>query len=268
MTGHDRQAGPPAPSAPDGAPLARVLASASIEALLDDPARKQAFVTPMFDVIAPRYDVFTRRFSFGMDAVWKRALVDALAPLLPTTRRALDVACGTGDLAAAIGAGAPAARVVGVDASTAMIAAAAERHRGDGPRFVVGDLMALPCAVASVDLVTAGYAVRNAPTAVGALAELARVVRPGGWIALLDFYRPPAPLWRALFLGYLRVAGDLVGWWWHRRPVVYGYIARSIARFMTADECSAALDAAGFEVRQVRRFLWGGIALHLAQRRR
>ena len=81
---------------------------------------------------------------------------------------------------------------------------------------------------------------------------------------LLDFYRPESALWRAVFLGYLRWAGNAVGWWWHRDPVVYGYIARSIEHLMSWQQCSALLSRQSFRVVRVTRHLGGGIARHEA----
>jgi len=115
-------------------------------------------------------------------------------------------------------------------------------------------------------VVTAGYALRNVPDWCAGLAELARVLRPGGRLVTLDFYRPESSLWRALFLGYLRLAGDVVGWSWHGRAVVYGYIARSIRDFVTAREFSAGLEAAGFTDVRVQVHLLGGVAIHVADR--
>jgi demethylmenaquinone methyltransferase/2-methoxy-6-polyprenyl-1,4-benzoquinol methylase len=235
---------------------------------LADPAIRQRFVTPMFDLIAPRYDAFTRRFSFGMDARWKRRLVAQVAEHAPRAATVLDLACGTGDLAFAVTRILPHAHVTGLDASANMIALAADRTTGGStPRFRVGDLGAIPAGTASVDVVTAGYGYRNVPDHRAALREAARVLRPGGTLATLDFYRPASPLWRALFLGYLRTAGDAVGWLWHREPVAYGYIAPSIDAFVSWQQFSRDLDAAGFDLTHVDRFLLGGVAIHLATRR-
>ncbi|MCU0622810.1 MAG: ubiquinone/menaquinone biosynthesis methyltransferase [Gemmatimonadaceae bacterium] len=252
---------------------ARALAQLDLAAHLADPARKQAFVTPMFDVIAPRYDDFTRIFSFGMDRRWKAALVrDALAALPPGATTALDLACGTGDLAAAVHAARPPMTVTGLDASPRMIDAARQRHgtaasHPGALRFAVGDAMRLELPDASVDLVTAGYCYRNVPDWRAAVHEAARVLRPGGIFADLDFFRPANAAWRALFLWYLRRAGDLVGWAWHRAPVVYGYIAPSIDGFCTRDEFSSALLAAGFAPLATHSRLGGGVAMHIARRR-
>lgn len=250
------------------------LSALDVDAMLDDATRKQAFVTPMFDVIAPRYDRFTRWFSFGMDAGWKREGLDALAQWHARGARAgdvtvLDVASGTGDLAFAAASRWPAAQVVSTDAALAMTRRAQARARSATDSRVVcatADLMTLPLATESVSLVTAGYALRNVPDVRVAVREIARVLQPGGLLLTLDFYRPESTWWRALFLGYLRTAGDAVGWLWHRDPVVYGYIARSIARFLSWQAFSALLEAEGFIVRDVRRYLGGGIARHVAER--
>lgn len=244
-----------------------------VDAHLSDPALKQRFVTPMFDIIAPRYDRFTRLFSFGMDRPWKEELLADAVAAAPANAIVVDLACGTGDLAFALAERVPGARVSGVDASPRMIEGAKLRRRANASGaagrvvFRVGDMTRLELADASVDLVTAGYGFRNVPDFRAALVEAARVLRPGGRLLTLDFYRPEPVVWRALFLGYLRVAGDVVGWLWHREPVVYGYIARSIDHFVSAAAFSAALDASGFEVERVGRKLFGGVAIHVAVKR-
>ncbi len=134
-------------------------------------------------------------------------------------------------------------------------------------RFETGDLTRLPLADASVDVVLAGYALRNVPRYEDGLAELHRVLRPGGLLLTLDFYRPSFAPWRTLFLGYLQLSGSVVGWWWHRAPVIYAYIAHSIRHFVTAGDFDAALTRAGFERSARRDHLLGGIALHASIRR-
>ena len=221
----------------------------------------------MFDVISHRYDRFTRLFSFGMDAGWKRELFSTLGSPYEA-HSILDLACGTGDLAETAAERWPEARVLGLDTSRRMVQLAAARLAShDGNLFVcAGDMVALPIGDRSVDLVTVGYGIRNAPTPGLALAEIARVIRPGGFLLTLDFYRPAHWLWRRLYLWYLRTAGNLVGWLWHRLPVAYGYISPSVAGYLSAVEFEAALADHGFAVRHSRSKLAGGIALHVAER--
>ena len=250
-------------------PASPSLKGMPVEQYLSDPSLKQRFVTPMFDIIAPRYDAFTRVFSFGMDAKWKRELLAAVASTIPPDAVALDLACGTGDLAFALADLAPRGRVTGIDASARMIDAANARlatHHTVSPTFAVGDLTHLDVRDASVTTVTAGYALRNVPDARAGLAEIARVLEPGGRLYTLDFYRPTAAWWRRLFVGYLDLAGNAVAWLSHGEPVVYGYIARSVDHFVSADAFSTLLGETGFVVERVRQKLGGGIALHVARR--
>ena len=249
-------------------PLA-VFRAQDLDAAMADAARKQGVVTPMFDVIAPRYDAFTRLFSFGMDAAWKKHLITAVSREANDARSGLDLACGTGDLGFSLAQALPHVSVTGVDPSAEMLQIARERARTHGSgrvTFHLGAMGELPAATGSVDVITAGYGFRNVPDLDAAIAECARVLRPGGTLGSLDFFRPVNPVWRALFLGYLRVSGDIVGWWWHRTPAIYGYIARSIAAFVTAETFTARLQHHGFRVVTQRAQLLGGIALHVAIR--
>ncbi len=255
--------------------MTRRLRDLDLDRHLADPALRQQFVTPMFDLIASRYDAFTRVFSYGMDREWKRAVVAAVASRAPAGARILDLACGTGDLAFSLAHAVPGARVVGVDASPNMIALARARAAGGstasaGPesplRFELGDMSRLDFPDASIDAITAGYAFRNVPDHRAALREAARVLAPGGVMVTLDFYRPESALWRALFTGYLRIAGNVVGWLWHREPVAYGYIAKSIDAYVSAGAFANNLRTAGFDLTTMRTYLLGGVAMHVASR--
>lgn len=245
---------------------------ANLGASLRDGARKQSFVTPLFDLIAPRYDQFTRAFSYGMDARWKSELIEWIAEDHPagSALRVLDVACGTGDLALEIAARRPAARVLGIDLSQEMLRLATARVRANDRerlRFEPGDMARLSLPAASVDVISAGYAVRNAADPRAALGEFARVLRPGGRLYILDFFRPAGAAWRTLYLGYLRLAGMAVGWWWHRAPAAYEYIAASIEHFATRDEFVRWLSSADLRVDRVATRLGGGVAVIAATRR-
>lgn len=224
----------------------------------------QHYVTTMFEEIAPRYDRFTRWFSYGMDAAWKRDLVAAVVRHAPTpTRTVRDLACGTGDLALALAEALPMAAVEGIDAAAGMV----ERARPH-PRIIyrVGDATRLPDADGSVDVVSVGYGLRNFPDHRAALAEIARVLRPGGIVAILEFTRPSFPPWRWTLLAYLWAAGMLYGWLWHRHGPVYGYIAHSIHRFVTRRQLVADCAAAGLVVAHEGSALSGGMCMLVAQK--
>lgn len=238
-----------------------------VERHLADPRLRQSYVTPMFDLVAPSYDVFTRVFSFGMDQRWKATLVSLARDSVANQGVVCDVATGTGDLAFALAVSRPDLRITGLDVSSGMLSRAARGAEARRVTLAGGDLCALPVPDAALDGVTAGYALRNTPDWRLALAELARTVKPGGHLLTLDFFIPESPVWRAVFLGWLHAAGRAAGWWWHREAMAYGYIAHSIQHFTTAPAFSAALAESGFEVRATLRRLGGGIALHHAVRR-
>ncbi len=238
----------------------------SLETALAGPESKRHYVRRLFDTIADRYDLITRVLSWGLDQRWKTRLV-RLSGIEPGTR-VLDLACGTGDLAiAAAGRG---ASVVGLDITPRMIVLArraALARRTDRPVvWGVADMMALPVRTGAFDRVTTGYGLRNVPDLRGALAEIHRVLEPGGRLCALDFNRPESPLVRGLYLGYLTAVGSALGWILHRDPDTYRYIPASIRRYPGARGIVALLEAAGFvDVRHVP-VLGGLMAIHVATR--
>lgn len=243
------------------------LSDMGLDEHLLDPSRRQRFVTRMFDIIAPKYDRFTRVFSYRMDAAWKEELL-SLSPSLGEGDAVADLASGTGDLAFAVAGRNPGASVLAIDASGRMLAAAAGRAPATSrPVLVQGDMCHLPLGSSSVRVITAGYGFRNVPDWRQALSESARVLTPGGVLLVLDFYRPASSVWRTLFLGYLRAAGNLIGWLWHGEGVVYGYIAPSIDMYVDAGTFAEAMQEAGLADVEVRTKLFGGVAIHRGVKR-
>ena len=244
------------------------LGELDLEEHLSNPALRQSFVTPMFDLIAPRYDRFTRVFSFGMDSRWKTALVTVAGRSIGQGGVVCDIATGTGDLAFSLARARPDLEIFASDVSLNMLALARERRDARSKvRVAAADIATLPFGDGALDAVTAGYALRNTPDWRASLGELSRVVRKGGHLFTLDFFLPESPVWRSLFLSWLSVAGNVVGWAWHREPVAYGYIAHSIRHFTTAREFGRALHDNGFDVVATHPRLRGGIALHHAVKR-
>jgi len=215
----------------------------------------------MFTTISPRYDLFTRTFSFGMDGPWKRAaFVEAR---LPAGALVLDLASGTGDFTRLIEGRVPGARSVAVDLTHLMLSRA---RRQGVVRAVCGDAMRLPFRDGEFDAVFVGYGMRNFPRLGEALQEIHRVLKPGGCLVSLDFFLPKNSLWREVFVGYLWVAGGVFGQLLHGKPSIYTYISKSLRDFMTMEEHQAELRNAGFRLQAARRFLFGGIGLHWAVR--
>lgn len=234
----------------------------SLQSAFDSPERKRAYNRALFTTIADRYDVITAVLSYGQDARWKRTLI-ALAQVQPG-ERALDLACGTGDIAFA--AAAKGARVVGLDLTHRMVQLAAQKSRA--AEFVTGDMTSLPFPSQTFDLVTTGYGLRNVPDLNLAIDEIARVLRPGGRLLSLDFNRPQPAVIRAVYLSYLTVVGATLGWLLHRDPDTYRYIPASIRRYPGATGVAALLAARGFTNVRVVPLLFGLMTLHLAERSR
>ena len=223
---------------------------------------KRRYVRSLFATIADRYDLITVLLSGGLDKRWKRRLVAKIPD--PSRMAALDLACGTGDIAFALAAAG--GRVVGLDITPRMVHLAslkrqAFRHRVS---FVTGDMMALPIPDAAFDVVTTGYGLRNVPDLAGALAEIHRVLRPGGLLLSLDFDRPPNPIIRGLYLGYLTVVGSVLGALLHRDPDTYRYIPESIQRYPGAAGVCALTRKIGFSRCRYEPVLGGFLALHTA----
>ena len=243
----------------------------NLRTAFDSPDQKQRYVRALFHTIADRYDLITVVLSFGRDRAWKRRLADHARPR--RGERAIDLACGTGDIAFEFTR--RGASAVGLDVTARMIeiaCAKASRAKVDGewpiPRFAVGDMMALPVATASADIVTTGYGLRNVPELAVALDEIARVLAPAGRLLSLDFNRPESPLVCRVFLWYLGVIGAALGWLLHRDPDTYRYIPESIKRYPGAEGVAAMLRAHGFEDVRVVPLMFGLMTLHVARRGR
>jgi demethylmenaquinone methyltransferase/2-methoxy-6-polyprenyl-1,4-benzoquinol methylase len=230
------------------------------------PENKRRYVRRLFSTIADRYDLITVLLSYGQDARWKRRLVEMSFDGAGRGVDALDLACGTGDIAFAMHA--RGARVAGLDITPRMIELAHAKRRGGGPSFLVGDMMALPFPDASFDVVTTGYGLRNVPSIDGALAEIHRVLRPGGRLLSLDFNRPDNLIVRGVYLAYLTIVGSALGLILHGDPDTYRYIPESIKRYPGAAGVSALARQHGFASCDHVGVLGGLMAFHRAVRDR
>ena len=193
-------------------------------------------VRQMFDAIAPRYDLVNRIMTFRLDVRWRRKTVKLLA--LPAGSTVIDLAAGTGDLC--IDLRRVGCRPIAFDISYGMLAA----DRSASPR-VQADILRLPLADHSVDGATCGFALRNLRDLPTFFAELARVVRPGGRIALLDVGVPHNPIIRwgnSIYFGKIvpRIGALLSD------GAAYRYLPKSVAYLPPRDELVQMLRAAGF----------------------
>lgn len=219
----------------------------------------------MFDKIAARYDAMNRVLSFGLDRGWRRRTVRALA--LGARPRVLDLATGTGDLAVDIARLHPDATVIGLDPSRQMLAIAqqklARRELAGRITLVRGDAQQLPYRDGELDAATIAFGIRNVPDRTLALREMARVVRRGGRVAVLELGEPR----RGLLARAAR---------FHTRHVVprlgallsgareYRYLQRSIAAFPPSAEFAQVMDRAGLHVLEVVPLTFGVCTLYVA----
>lgn len=237
----------------------------TLRTALSSADSKALYVRRLFHTIADRYDLITGLLSFGRDRRWKARLV-AMAEVHAGTR-ALDLAAGTGDIAFALAA--QGARVAALDITHRMLViASGKRPAAADVTFITGDMMSLPFHDGTFDLVTTGYGIRNVPTIEPAIAEIHRVLRPGGVLLSLDFDRPANPFVRAVYLGYLTVVGAALGWVLHGDPDTYRYIPESIRRYPGAAGVGVMLTRAGFTDSRVLPLLGGLMAVNAARRLR
>jgi demethylmenaquinone methyltransferase/2-methoxy-6-polyprenyl-1,4-benzoquinol methylase len=225
---------------------------------LPEGDEKVAAVRSMFDAIAPRYDRVNRIMTFRMDVGWRRKAIRSLA--LPGGSTILDLACGTGDLCRELAEAG--LRPVGVDLSFGMLAAA----RTDQP-ILQGDVLRLPVPDGAVDGVTCGFALRNFASLPPFFAELARTVRPGGRIALLDVAQPPNRLLRFGHGIYFGRIVPRIGAVFGSDPAAYRYLPRSVAYLPEPGVMLGQLAEVGF-VDVERRLLTGGLAQLITATRR
>lgn len=190
----------------------------------------------MFDAIAPRYDLVNRVLTFGMDSGWRRLTIERLA--LPEGSLVLDVACGTGDLCRELRKSK--LRSVGFDMSAGMLHAA----RTTAP-LVLADALNLPVGDGSADGITCGFALRNVKGLPELFKEFARVLRPGGRVALLEVAEPKAKIVKLGHHVYFHKVVPIIGGLISDKKA-YSYLPRSTAYLPTPEELLELVRSAGF----------------------
>ena len=232
----------------------------TLRSAISTPDGKRRYVRRLFATIADRYDFITIALSYGQDRRWKRRLI-GLAQL-QRDDRVLDLACGTGDLLFA--AADHVHLAVGLDITHRMLQLA--RAKRAAP-LVAGDMLALPFPDASFTVVTTGYGLRNVPDLRAAIAEIRRVLVPGGRLLSLDFNRPSNALVRGAYLAYLTAVGSALGFTLHGDPDTYRYIPESIRNYPGAAGVARLLEAEGFADVRAIPVLAGFMGIHTAARR-
>jgi demethylmenaquinone methyltransferase/2-methoxy-6-polyprenyl-1,4-benzoquinol methylase len=232
------------------------------------PDKTPSRIAGMFDAIAPRYDLLNHVLSAGLDRRWRDRAVDALK--LSRGARVLDVCTGTADLAIATVRRVPESSVVGVDFSSAMLRLALSKVRAQGLQraiqLVRGDATRIPVETASCDAATIGFGIRNVAEPERALAEIARVLRPGGRLAILEFGEPAIPGVRTLYSWYFRYLLPAVGRLVSKHNSAYSYLPASVGAFPPPAEFAEMIARHGFFTVRAVPLTFGIVYLYVADR--
>ncbi len=228
-------------------------------------AAHAAAVREMFAGIAGRYDLLNHFLSLNIDKRWRRKVAEALSDILDRSDAVLlDVACGTGDLALELGRGS-AARVIGTDFCRPMLTIARSKsiEEDQAVPFVEGDALSLPFDDGYFDAVTIGFGLRNLANVQAGLAELRRVLKPGGKLAVLEFSAPVVPGFGKIFNFYFshilpRIGGAVSG-----SRGAYEYLPRSVSTFPNQKKLTRLFEEIGFSDVQYSNLTGGIAALHL-----
>jgi demethylmenaquinone methyltransferase/2-methoxy-6-polyprenyl-1,4-benzoquinol methylase len=235
------------------------------------PDKSPDRIAGMFDAIAPRYDFLNHVLSAGIDRRWRARAIRSLG--LTGTETVLDVCTGTADVAlqARGGAnGAAARRVIGVDFAGAMLSIGLRKVRaaGQAARVVLvrGDAARLPVADGSVDAATVAFGIRNVQRPDVACQEMARALRPGGRLAILEFGVPRIPGISTLYLWYFKYLLPLVGRVVSGHQAAYSYLPASVGTFPPPAEFMRILGSAGFADVRAEPLTLGIVYLYTARR--
>jgi demethylmenaquinone methyltransferase/2-methoxy-6-polyprenyl-1,4-benzoquinol methylase len=239
------------------------LASGTVDGMRAQPTRatldkRPDEVAAMFDQVARRYDLTNTVLSFGQDRLWRRATRQALR--LAPGERCLDLAAGTA--VSSVELARSGADVVASDFSLGMLREGITR----GVPLVAGDAMALPFADGTFDAVTISFGLRNVADPAVALAELARVTRPGGRLVVCEFSHPVLGPFRTVYMEYLMRALPEVARRVSSDPDAYVYLAESIQAWPDQAELAAIVGGSGWRDVAWRNLTGGVVALHRAVR--
>lgn len=232
------------------------------------PDKTPARISGMFDAIAPRYDLLNQVLSLGLHHRWRARAVDALS--LPRGARVLDLCTGTGDLAIAVVRRVPGTLVTGLDFSGAMLRLGLAKIRGlrleRRIRLVRGDATRLPAAGGTYDAATIAFGIRNVAEPERALAEIARVLRPGGQLAILEFGQPSIPGITTLYSWYFRYLLPAVGRLVSKHRSAYSYLPASVGTFPAPPEFARVMERHGFNHVRAVPLTFGIVYLYVGSR--
>jgi len=208
---------------------------------------ERAYVEGLFDSIASRYDLLNHGLSFGIDSLWRRRMIRYLQRVAP--QRILDVATGTADLAIQAASVRP-DRIVGVDISSRMLERARRKVVQRGLQTIIsfrrGAAEQLPFNAGTFDAVMVAFGVRNFSDLRAGLREMARVLRPGGMAAVLEFSQPRPRLVRGFYRAYSRAVIPMIGGIISGNREAYRYLPTTVSEFPSGEAFADLLREAGF----------------------
>ncbi len=222
-------------------------------------------IRTMFGDIARRYDLLNHLLSLSIDRYWRRRVLTKLRQRLDRGSLVLDLCTGTGDLALVLASN---YRIVGSDFAHPMLVLAQEKTRKKRRPIDLceGDALALPFDEGVFGAVTIAFGLRNLADYSAGLSEMHRVLRPGGWLAVLEFSKPKLRIYRDIYLFYFSRVLPRIGELISGRTGAYAYLYQSVSEFLDEEQMRRLLMQAGFEGASQFR-LTGGIAtLHLASK--
>lgn len=224
-------------------------------------------VREMFTRIAPRYDLLNHLLSAQLDRVWRSRTARELRPILDRSDAlVLDLCCGTGDLAFAL-RGRAKARVVGADFSHTMLVRARKKALGTNGaasvEFLEADALRLPFGDRTFDLVTTAFGFRNLANYEAGLREIARVLKPGGTLGILEFSEPAPGLLGDLYRFYFQKMLPKIGGWISGDADAYAYLPKSVSRFYRPQELADLMRQAGYTDVRYHLMTLKSVALHL-----
>lgn len=218
------------------------------------------YVRQAFAKIAQRYVLANHVLSLGIDILWRKKTARIVAAMEP--RFILDLATGSGDLAMALQAACPAARVLGADFSVPMMR---EAQAGRFQSLVAADGLALPFKDGSFDVLTVAFGLRNMASWPGALREMGRVLKPGGHLVVLDFSIPTYPVIRPAYLFYLKQIMPRIAGWVTGQRGAYEYLCSSVERFPSGKQMEELILSSGYAAVKTRTLSAGIASLYVAQ---
>ena len=242
-----------------------------------DEAGASREVREMFSRIAPRYDLLNHVLSLRFDVMWRKRLARRFAQILRRPdARILDVCCGTGDLAIALSdapmdsAACAPSSLVAADFAHPMLSRARKKSRYGMRRrveFAEADALSLPFADATFDFVATAFGFRNLANYSAGLRELRRVLKPGGWLAILEFAEPRSALFRNLFQFYFRRVLPAIGAAVSGNIQAYRYLPESVARFPAPLELAELMGRNAFDEVAFESWTAGIVTLHKGRAR-